>query len=770
MRDRDISITMAALLHDVGKVIYKEDGDKRRHSEIGYEYLKNEIKIQDADVLNAVRYHHYHAIKDAHLDSKSIAYIVYIANNISSALDRRDNVEEEGGFEMSPPLQSVFNMLNGNKEECYYLPQMLNLDFGLNFPRKEKIFLGKDFYNQVTGNLSDNLTGAKWTEAYINSILELLEANLSYVPSSAAKNEAVDISLFDHSKITAAVASCMNQYLIFNRVEDYRQALFDNVEKFYGESVFLLASIDISGIQKFIYTISSKGALKTLRTRSFYLEIMMEHIIDALLEKLSLSRGNLVLNGGGHCYFLLPNTPEVKKIYDSYCKEVNDWLLRQFDTDLFVAGAYEPCSALELQNRPDGSYADLYRRLSKKLSSKKINRYQASQILYLNSKKIGDYTRECKICKRIGSVDEEGNCSLCSKLKKFSTAILQEKFFVVMCEEREGALPLPCGYSLLAYSEQGARECIDNDGCFVRCYGKNLMDTGKYAATRIWLGEYSSASKFDELIKESQGISRLGVLRADIDNLGQAVRMGFPEKYNSLSRGAALSRQLSLFFKAYLNHMMDKPEYRGLVEKSEKRNATIVYSGGDDLFIVGAWNDIIELSVDISRQFHQYTEGTLSISAGIGLYGNGYPVSSMADEVAALEDASKNNDGKNSITLNITDETYHWKEFEQKVIGEKYTAVKGFFEHSEDRGKVFLYNLLELIRNQQNDKIYFARFLYLISRLAPKEEAPESEKDLYQRFADHMFHWIQNRVDRKQLETAIILYAYLVRQKEEDKL
>lgn len=43
--------------------------------------------------------------------------------------------------------------------------------------------------------------------------------------------------------------------------------------------------MDISGIQNFIYSIGDKGALKGLRARSFYLEIMMEHIIDELLEK-----------------------------------------------------------------------------------------------------------------------------------------------------------------------------------------------------------------------------------------------------------------------------------------------------------------------------------------------------------------------------------------------------------------------------------------------------------------------------------------------------
>ena len=61
--------------------------------------------------------------------------------------------------------------------------------------------------------------------------------------------------------------------------------------------------MDISGIQDFIYTINNKGALKGLRARSFYLEIMMEHLIDELLEKVELSRANLIYSGGGHAYY-----------------------------------------------------------------------------------------------------------------------------------------------------------------------------------------------------------------------------------------------------------------------------------------------------------------------------------------------------------------------------------------------------------------------------------------------------------------------------------
>lgn len=46
------------------------------------------------------------------------------------------------------------------------------------------------------------------------------------------------------------------------------------------EKAFLLYSADFSGIQKFIYTVASEKALRSLRSRSFFLELAMEHYAD----------------------------------------------------------------------------------------------------------------------------------------------------------------------------------------------------------------------------------------------------------------------------------------------------------------------------------------------------------------------------------------------------------------------------------------------------------------------------------------------------------
>ena len=191
------------------------------------------------------------------------------------------------------------------------------------------------------------------------------------------------------------------------------------------------------------------------------------------------------------------------------------------------------------------------------------------------------------------------------------------------------------------------------------------------------------------------------MLRADVDNLGQAFVSGFdnPEngnRYVTLSRTATLSRHLSLFFKLHINQILREGSFSINGKEAHSRNATICYSGGDDLFLVGAWNEIVELAVDIREKFKRYTQGTLTISAGIGMYEASYPISVIADEVAKLEEKAKELPGKDAVTVFGTGEsTWHWEDFTQRVIQEKYKVIYDFFAVSEERGTNFLYQILD---------------------------------------------------------------------------
>lgn len=784
MTENEIKLVIGSLLHDVGKVIYRT-GNIEKHSLSGAKYLMNEAKVEDKSVIDCVKYHHSDALKNANLDRNSLAYITYIADNIASASDRRDNDSSDYGFTVTMPLAPVFNILNKNKSDFSYAPRMLNSK--INYPTKDKIPFDKSFYSKVKDRLNDTLKGLEWNENYLNSLLLALESTMCFVPSSTSKSELADISLYDHVKLTSAYSSCIYQYLSEQGIVDFKDELFKNANSFYEKNAFLLYETDISGIQDFIYTIHSKDALRTLRSRSFYLEIFMQHIVDTLLSKLSLSRANLIYSGGGHCYMILPNTNAVKSYLDEYEREINSWLMKNFDISLYVATAYKEASANTFKNIPEESYKTLFRSVSNQLSDKKLNRYSSADILYLNHKSRELYDRECRVCKCLGKVIEDNLCSFCSSIKKLSSSILYNGFFVVVDKYEENAVPLPNDNYLLGENEGDLRERMKNNN-YIRVYSINKPCTGNNIANVIWLANYTNGQTFEELAKASEGIKRIAVLRADVDNLGQAFVQGFSEKYNTLSRTATLSRQLSIFFTKYLKEILDEDYSFSLKKEAKKRKATVVYSGGDDVFIVGAWNEVIELAVDIKNSFEKYTENTLTFSAGIGLYSSSYPISRIAYEVGSLEDKSKKLPNKNAITLfddgcshkeqdiTILDGTYHWEEFVNEVVREKFATLDKFFslqnkkDQDTERGNAFLYKILELIRGRE-EKIHFVRLVYLLSRLEPKYDSKDKENSLkkiqaYKEFSSKVLKWYDNEKDSRQLKTAINMFVYYNRNSE----
>lgn len=64
MTENQVRLTIGALLHDVGKVIYRT-GDGRNHSASGKDYLENEVGIKDNLVLESIAYHHGSNLKNA---------------------------------------------------------------------------------------------------------------------------------------------------------------------------------------------------------------------------------------------------------------------------------------------------------------------------------------------------------------------------------------------------------------------------------------------------------------------------------------------------------------------------------------------------------------------------------------------------------------------------------------------------------------------------------------------------------------------------------
>ncbi len=769
MTDNELKLIVGALCHDLSKLPYRS-GNGDNHSQSGTEFLVD-LGIEDMDINDMVRYHQASELQSAGLDKASLAYIVHIADNIAADRCEEGSLAKKG-FDPRIPLETIFNSLNSNRQKMHYRPSVLDDSTACNMPTNDAVEYDASFYMQIRDAIKDAVKGIDpISKECINSLLCVLEAYGSFIPSSAATRDRADISFYDHVKMTAAYASCIYLYLSEKAQTDYNKELFVQAQDFYKKKAFLLVSVDLSGIQKFIYTIHSDGALRMLRSRSFYLEILMEHVIDMLLDSLELSRANLIYSGGGHCYILAANTEKIKQAFSECMKTVNSFFMEQFDIALFAAAASVPCSANDLENKPKDSYQNLFRQLSNNLSASKKSRYSAADILHLNRKKHKDSSRECRVCKLSDALDEKGLCRLCSALEDFSSQILYEDVFAVFSCGGPDSLPLPGDAFLRALSQDEYDRIREReDSRYIRSYSKNKFCTGKLPATRIWVGDYTLPSMTTEqYAKEARGIDRIAVLRADVDNLGHAFVSGFAPEYTTLSRTATFSRMLSLFFKHYINSILDNPEFGMCDKPAEFRKATIVYSGGDDIFLIGSWDDVVELAVDLREKLKEFSQGTLTISAGIGIYSPKYPLSVCAKETAELEEKSKSypdakHPKKNAITVFSREHSFSWECLENQVIGEKLRLLFDFLGKFPERGMAFLYHMLELLRGIKDDRINLARFAYILARLEPRDERDKQRQEEYRGFVRQMYEWAENQEERHQLMTAIYLYVYLNRE------
>lgn len=771
MHEQTLLAAYGCLLHDFGKLVYRAGGGAGRHSRLGWETLR--ALLPDAawqPVLDCVRWHHAAELREDSPEAGSLAYIACVADNLSAAADRREMEGEGGAFQRSLPLSPIFRHMNGEHGGASLPPYPQ--DGKLHMPRPGadmQVPAGR--YADAVREIQAAFPGKKPEETWLNSLLTLLESWTSAFPSSTALEESPDISLYDHLKTTAAIGCCISEYLRCTGETDFKSRLFEQEKQFREEPAFLLYSADLSGIQRFIYTVADDGALRALRSRSFFLGLLMEHYVDEILEGCGLSRANLLYSGGGHCYLLLPNTPETVQTLQAFNRKVNDFLLEAFGVSLFLAHGWTACSGNDLINFPaeDAPYKAMFRRVSSAVSAHKLHRYAEEQLRRLNHRDRGG-ERECRICGRNDRI-QDGLCTWCQTFLALSAQIQRKDVYLVCRDEAADAvfaLPAREGTAYFVFTDEAAaRRRLQGGEEVRRIYTKNKSCTGFRYSTKLYVGDYAADNLMEHLAAQSEGIRRLAVCRMDVDDLGKAFVAGFeapgetdPAKryhYVTLSRTAAFSRQMSLFFQGHINAILS-----GQYGDRKPLAVSVVYSGGDDVFLVGAWNGVIEAANRIQEAFSAYTCGALTISGGIGIFDDHYPIRAAAGLTAALEERAKDEPGKNAISLFDPQaaHTYGWETFRRAVCEQKVKCLDTFFLSVPERGNAFLYRLLDLLRQAQTQegRINLARYAYLLARLEPKRSSPQW--NAYRDFADRMYRWALDKTERGQLITAIYLYVY----------
>jgi CRISPR-associated protein Csm1 len=129
----------------------------------------------------------------------------------------------------------------------------------------------------------------------------------------------------------------------------------------------------------------------------------------------------------------------------------------------------------------------------------------------------------------------------------------------------------------------------------------------------------------------------------DVDNLGRLFQSGFGERAN-LSRVASLSFALRLFFEGWLPQLAAPVPSINDATDDLRDHLYLQYSGGDDVFIVGAWDALPEFARRVRQSLSEYAAGNpqVTLSAGISLAEAGFPLYQAAQQASEAEDSAKN--------------------------------------------------------------------------------------------------------------------------------
>ncbi len=705
-------LKLGSLLHDVGKVVQRDTGKTEDHSELGYKFLKG----WGEDIARFARFHHKSKIDQHKSDieklsvvQQNLLWMVYEADNLSSA----ERMEMEGKFNPQNPLISIFSIVKIKKEvderkikvKAYPLT---TFDFdSFVFPGFEKDRTEDKIQHKSYEEIYDDFKH-KFPFLYPDLILAFLERETTFIPARTGEDE--DISLFDHLKTTSAIASCMYLYHRNELDRDIKDKILDRTEDKY-----LLISGDISGIQKFIYNITSKGALKLLRARSFYLEMISEDFVQELLDELNLSRANLLYCAGGHFYILAPDTEECKSKVNNLKRKLNEWLLKKYEGSLYYAVDYAHFEGVKFKDFSK-IWADIGKRVSEE-KSKKFREFlvEAPDRFLREDVRDEDYLKkkECKACKRFVSEDkikidiekEVEYCDVCDNLKnKVGTKLVKNNKYIFRFKETD-ACDLELPFSKIKITDKMEKNHFNTffqiNSFDIPVEVLELRRKIDFTFVPLALGTYSCEKDLDTLAKDSKGIKKIGILRMDVDNLGRIFREGLPKELRTISRVTNLSRFLNYFFKGYINLLgeFEEKNVRGIcnsvwdggrLKARKNRDFSIVYAGGDDLLIAGAWDDVFELAFDIHALFRRYVgeNDNITISASFCLFDPKFPFYKMA-EISGIKEEKAKDEGKNRIWMfdrGIKKEFEERYGFKESIGWEKFLEVWKDFNSLQKNG------------------------------------------------------------------------------------
>jgi CRISPR-associated protein Csm1 len=495
----------------------------------------------------------------------------------------------------------------------------------------------------------------------------------------------------------------------------------------YTTENMLLVKGDLSGIQDFIFNIPSEKAAKTLKGKSFYVQIL-SWLAEADLYQ-SLKGSQLIYNGGGNFYMLVPSKHKelLEKKQSQYIQELSK-------DGLFLTITHCSYNVKE-------TYAKNLELLNKKAQINNQNRFiNHSDFAFFEQ----TTTRDA-----IGSKKESFD------FIKLAEWLVKSSDYAVESKSKNRGIGK---FDLFFNFVNGGNRLSLNANAALPKYLKSDEDKFNQESTsdeeKVKEGNIMMFNHIAEYAKERTGTDNLGILAIDIDSLGAIIRESLPE----ISDNVKFSKELGTFFEIKLREILkteifitqrrsgkDKNTSKKFDYVSEKTSfGTAIYPvfvGGDDCFLVGAWDAIFNFTLVLKDAFDSYVKENetlkkhkLTFSAGLVLVSSTFPVNQFATLAKDALSQAKSTSGKNSISVFGYVFSWHeWKEIaelKEKLYTEiiEFDASKGLLNRLKASRKVFEQVQQKMLRSGSIELSVISDFFYGLRDYSPKKVESEIDK------------------------------------------
>lgn len=698
-------------------------------------YSEEECRLYLAALLKDIEHSVVRALYDR--QDVKVAYI----EEAEAFLSVRDYASKEPIERVASP----FGCLSEGKPQSYYGYRTLTLDsdfFPSKTPQDEETIVGlwEGFANALK-----EIQASEGTPLYLTYVLDALQQYAVTIPNPTGMNP--DVSWYDHAKLRAGIAVCL-----------YRNDVPSAAER------LLLVRADVSGIQEFIGSISSKHASKSLKGRSFYIQLLADAVLRKTLKRLALFEGNVMYASGGNFFLIAPNTPGTIAALERLEAEVSEALFNTHRASLSMILGWAPVGDEEVKT---GKLNEAIERLFDDIiavkKQRKFHQYietnfdlffgapkdvggraptdavtgeeldVVNDIIYYvgedaaNPRRVALGQEEIKNGEHLISSLTNSYIALGRKLKDVAAIWVSDRalsagkselhlnpcnlgIHYYLVQQKGGILPPEVEHiainqvevsnaSLLMYGgrgvpvfEESGYEVMETNAkgeSKLKTYSKgDLKDFSHLALTFLKDAQTNEVQRSDDTGLKLGRYKRLGVLKMDVDGLGRIFKDEIIRPTLTFSCYAALSRNLDWFFKGYLNTLWNR-EQLGTNQDAYRGYSQIIYSGGDDLFIVGRWDVMIDFAEKIRSEFEVFTGvPSVSLSGGVAIVTDKYPImkaSALASEAESQAKGHKYMEGDNKVyeknSFSLLRMPLHW-EHEYEAVKRLKDELMEYLQHA----------------------------------------------------------------------------------------